>query len=149
VITPDLQPPHGGGEKEGGASCRNGVRKKAGRSPAYGCRAQAGAAQQAGQGDRHLRPEFRAENGGQFFPEGGDYSMTTRQETICRKISAEIKTAKAKCQEPTQENYIYWCGYRDGLDKAHELAQYATEVKRDPLLIPMIESGVHNTNYKG
>lgn len=75
--------------------------------------------------------------------------MTTRQETICRKISSEIKTAKAKCQEPTQENYIYWCGYRDGLDKAHELAQYATEVKRDPLLLPMLESGVHNTNFKG
>lgn len=76
-------------------------------------------------------------------------TTTTRQETICRKISAEIKTAKAKCQEPTQENYIYWCGYRDGLDKAHELAQYATEVKRDPLLLPMLESGVHNTNFKG
>jgi hypothetical protein len=75
--------------------------------------------------------------------------MTERQETIVRDIGLEIKQAKAKCQDPAQENYVYWCGYRDGLDKAHELAQYATEVKRNPLLIPMLESGVHNTRYKG
>lgn len=73
--------------------------------------------------------------------------MTERQENICRQISAEIKTAKAKCQDPSQDNFVYWCGYRDGLDKAHSLAQNATEVKRDPLLIPMLELGVHNTNY--
>lgn len=75
--------------------------------------------------------------------------MTERQETIVRNIGQEIKQAKAKCQDPAQENYVYWCGYRDGLDKAHSLAQYATEVKRNPLLIPMLESGVHNTRYKG
>lgn len=75
--------------------------------------------------------------------------MTERQETIVRNIGQEIRQAKAKCQDPSQENYVYWCGYRDGLDKAHSLAQYATEVKRDPLLIPMLESGVHNTRYKG
>lgn len=74
--------------------------------------------------------------------------MTERQENICRQISAEIKTAKAKCQDPSQENFIYWCGYRDGLSKAHDIAQYANEPKRDPLLIPMLELGVHNTNYR-
>lgn len=74
--------------------------------------------------------------------------MTERQEKICRDISAEIKTVKAKCQDPSQENFIYWCGYRDGLQKAHDVAQYANDVKRDPLLIPMLESGVHNTNYR-
>lgn len=75
--------------------------------------------------------------------------MTERQETIVRNIGLEIKQAKTKCQDPSQENYVYWCGYRDGLDKAHSLAQYASEVKRDPLLIPMLELGVHNTRYKG
>lgn len=79
---------------------------------------------------------------------GGEKIVTERQETIVRNIGLEIKQAKAKCQDPAQENYVYWCGYRDGLDKAHELAQYATEVKRNPLLLPMLESGVHNTNFK-
>lgn len=74
--------------------------------------------------------------------------MTERQEKICRGISAEIKTVKAKCQDPSQENFIYWCGYRDGLQKAHDVAQYANDFKRDPLLIPMLESGVHDTNYR-
>lgn len=74
--------------------------------------------------------------------------MTERQETIVRDIGLEIKQAKAKCQNPAQENYVYWCGYRDGLDKAHSLAQSASEFKRDPLLIPMLELGVHNTNYR-
>lgn len=73
--------------------------------------------------------------------------MTERQEKICRDISSEIKAIKTKCQDPSQENFIYWCGYRDGLQKAHDVAQYATDTKRDPLLIPMLESGVHNTNY--
>jgi hypothetical protein len=74
--------------------------------------------------------------------------MTERQEKICREISTEIKTVKAKCQDPSQENFIYWCGYRDGLQKAHDVAQYANDFQRDPLLIPMLESGVHNTNYR-
>lgn len=75
--------------------------------------------------------------------------MTERQETIVRKIGLELKQVKEKCKDPSQENFIYWCGYRDGLDKAHSLAQYASEVKRDSLLIPMLELGVHNTRYKG
>lgn len=53
VITPDLQPPQGGGEKEGGASCRNGVRKKAGRTAAYGWRARV---ERAGTGRRRWPP---------------------------------------------------------------------------------------------
>lgn len=75
--------------------------------------------------------------------------MTERQETIVRNIGLELKRVKEKCKDPSQENFIYWCGYRDGLDKAHSLAQCASEVKRDPLLIPMLELGVHNTRYKG
>lgn len=75
--------------------------------------------------------------------------MTERQETIVRNIGFELKQVKEKCKDPSQENFIYWCGYRDGLDKAHSLSQYASEVKRDPLLIPMLELGVHNTRYKG
>lgn len=75
--------------------------------------------------------------------------MTERQETIVRTIGLELKRVKEKCKDPSQENFIYWCGYRDGLDKAHGLAQYASETKRDPLLIPMLELGVHNTRYKG
>ena len=74
--------------------------------------------------------------------------MTERQEAICRKISADLKAAKSKCQEPTQSDNIYWCGYRDGLEKALNLAQYETSYKRDPMLIPMLKSGVHNTNYR-
>lgn len=75
--------------------------------------------------------------------------MTERQVTICRQISTEIKSVKEKCQDPSQENFIYWCGFRDGLDKAHSIAQYANEYKRDPLLIPKLKSGVYNTNYHG
>lgn len=75
--------------------------------------------------------------------------MTERQETIVRNIGLELKRVKERCKYPSQENFIYWCGYRDGLDKAHSLAQSASEVKRDPLLIPMLELGVHNTRYKG
>lgn len=66
--------------------------------------------------------------------------MTDRQEKICRLISQEIQHIKRKCENPTQENYIYWCGYRDGLDKAHSLAQYAKGTDGgDPLLVPMLE----------
>lgn len=75
--------------------------------------------------------------------------MTERQEIIVRNIGLELKRVKERCKDPSQENFIYWCGYRDGLDKAHSLAQSASEVKRDPLLIPMLELGVHNTRYKG
>ena len=75
--------------------------------------------------------------------------MTDRQEKICRLISQEIQHIKRKCENPTQENYIYWCGYRDGLDKAHSLAQYAKGADGgDPLLVPRLELGVHNTRYR-
>ena len=75
--------------------------------------------------------------------------MTARQEEICRLISQEIQRTKRKCENPTQENYIYWCGYRDGLDKAYSLAQYAKGTDGgDPLLVPMLELGVHNTRYR-
>jgi hypothetical protein len=75
--------------------------------------------------------------------------LTDRQEKICRLISQEIQHIKRKCENPTQENYIYWCGYRDGLDKAHSLAQYAKGTDGgDPLLVPMLELGVHNTRYR-
>lgn len=75
--------------------------------------------------------------------------MTERQELICRLISQELQRSKRKCESPTQDNYIYWCGYRDGLDKAHSLAQYAKGVDGgDPLTVPMLELGVHNTRYK-
>ena len=60
--------------------------------------------------------------------------MTERQEHIVREIGLD---------------YIYWCGYRDALDKAHSIAQGTTEYKSDPLLIPMLELGVHNTRYRG
>ena len=75
--------------------------------------------------------------------------MTERQEHIVREIGLELTKAKAKCKEPSQPDYIYWCGYRDALDKAHSIAQGTTEYKRDPLLIPMLELGVHNTRYRG
>lgn len=42
--------------------------------------------------------------------------MTERQEHIVREIGLELTRAKAKCKEPTQPDYIYWCGYRDALD---------------------------------
>ena len=75
--------------------------------------------------------------------------MTDRQEKICRLISQEIQRIKRKCENPIQENYIYWCGYRDGLDKAHSLAQYAKGTDGgDPLMVPMLELGVHNTRYR-
>lgn len=75
--------------------------------------------------------------------------MTERQEKICRLISQEIQTIKRKCENPQQSDYIYWCGYRDGLDKAHSLAQYAKGVDGgDPLMVPMLELGVHNTRYR-
>lgn len=74
--------------------------------------------------------------------------MTERQELICRQISTAIEAVKSRCRTPGQADYLYWCGYRDGLSKGHEIAQYATSTKRDPLLIPMLESGVHNTNYR-
>ena len=51
--------------------------------------------------------------------------MTIRQELICRLISQELQRSKRNCESPTQADYTYWCGYRDGLDKAHSLAQYA------------------------
>ena len=59
--------------------------------------------------------------------------MTERQEIICRLISQEIQQAKRKCENPTQNDYFYWAGYRDGLDKAHSLAQYAKGIDRDML----------------
>ena len=75
--------------------------------------------------------------------------MTERQEQICRLISQEIQQIKRKCENPTQKDYIYWCGYRDGLSKAHELAQFAKGIDGgDPLFIPMLELGVHNTRYR-
>lgn len=79
----------------------------------------------------------------------GVKNLTARQEEICRLISQEIQRTKRKCENPTQENYIYWCGYRDGLDKAYSLAQYAKGTDGgDPLLVPMLELGVHNTRYR-
>lgn len=75
--------------------------------------------------------------------------MTERQEQICRLISQEIQTIKRKCENPQQSDYIYWCGYRDGLGKAHSLAQYVKGVDGgDPLMVPMLELGVHNTRYR-
>lgn len=75
--------------------------------------------------------------------------MTERQEKICRLISQEIQTIKRKCENPQQSDYIYWCGYRDVLDKAHSLAQYVKGVDGgDPLMVPMLELGVHNTRYR-
>lgn len=75
--------------------------------------------------------------------------MTERQEIICRLISQEIQTIKRRCENPQQNDYIYWCGYRDGLDKAHSLAQYAKGIDGgDPLMVPMLELGVHNTRYR-
>ena len=80
---------------------------------------------------------------------GGENLMTERQEQICRLISQEIQQIKRKCENPTQKDYIYWCGYRDGLSKAHELAQFAKGIDGgDPLFIPMLELGVHNTRYR-
>ena len=75
--------------------------------------------------------------------------MTIRQEEICRLISQEIQQATRNCESPTQVDYTYWCGYRDGLDKAHSLAQYAKGIDGgDPLMVPMLELGVHNTRYR-
>lgn len=75
--------------------------------------------------------------------------MTIRQELICRLISQERQRSKRNCVSPSQVDYIYWCGYRDGLDKAHSLAQYAKGTDGgDPLLVPMLELGVHNTRYR-
>lgn len=75
--------------------------------------------------------------------------MTERQEIICRLISQEIQQAKHKCENPQQSDYFYWAGYRDGLDKAHSLAQYAKGIDGgDPLMVPMLELGVHNTRYR-
>lgn len=75
--------------------------------------------------------------------------MTIRQELICRLISQELLRSKRNCESPTQVDYTYWCGYRDGLDKAHSLAQYAKGTDGgDPLLVPMLELGVHNTRYR-
>ena len=75
--------------------------------------------------------------------------MTERQEKICRLISQEIQTIKRKCENPQQSDYFYWCGYRDGLDKAHSLAQYVKGTDGgDPLMVPMLELGVHNTRYR-
>ena len=86
---------------------------------------------------------------GRSVVQKGGEKLTDRQEKICRLISQEIQHIKRKCENPTQENYIYWCGYRDGLDKAHSLAQYAKGADGgDPLLVPMLELGVHNTRYR-
>lgn len=86
---------------------------------------------------------------GRSVVQKGGEKLTDRQEKICRLISQEIQHIKRKCENPTQENYIYWCGYRDGLDKAHGLAQYAKGTDGgDPLLVPMLELGVHNTRYR-
>lgn len=75
--------------------------------------------------------------------------LTTRQEEICRLISQEIQRTKRKCENPTQSDYVYWCGYRDGLDRAHNLAQYTKGSDGgDPLMVPMLELGVHNTRYR-
>lgn len=75
--------------------------------------------------------------------------MTERQEQICRLISQEIQTIKRKCENPQQSDCIYWFGYRDGLDKAHSLAQSVKGVDGgDPLMVPMLELGVHNTRYR-
>ncbi len=79
----------------------------------------------------------------------GGEKLTIRQEEICRLISDEIQQAKRNCESPTQVDYTYWCGYRDGLDKAHSLAQYAKGVDGgDPLMVPMLELGVYNTRYR-
>jgi hypothetical protein len=76
-------------------------------------------------------------------------NLTTRQEKICRLISQEIQRTKRKCENPTQSDYVYWCGYRDGLDRAHNLAQYTKGTDGgDPLMVPMLELGVHNTRYR-
>ena len=60
--------------------------------------------------------------------------MTERQEKICRLISQEIQTIKRKCENPQQSDYIYW--YVKGVDGG------------DPLMVPMLELGVHNTRYR-
>lgn len=61
--------------------------------------------------------------------------MTTRQETICRDIWAEMTKVAANKNSP------YDMGYYEGLRRAHDLAMYATEYKRNPLTIPLIDLG--------
>lgn len=61
--------------------------------------------------------------------------MTTRQETICRDIWAEMVKVR------DDKSSAYAIGYYEGLKRAHDLAMYATEYTRDPLTIPLIDLG--------
>ena len=72
--------------------------------------------------------------------------MTLRQQEILTKIASKRAFYKPYADNDNGLEYLYYWGILQGLDIASDIVINANgPIKSDPLMIPMLELGVHNT----